>query len=175
MSTSACAPGLGPAELYPRLQSFVRGVLGALGTAPADVDDLTQDVFVTMHRKGCTFDHERAARAWLYAAARRIASNDRRARRRAARREPGWLAAEPLSPEAQVQRRQAARRVRRFADELEAPLREVFVRSELGGASAPEIADDLGLNLNTTYSHIRRIRRRLARSGVRRRRWSRSD
>jgi RNA polymerase sigma-70 factor (ECF subfamily) len=164
VTTAVPSPGLGPAELYPQLRLFVRRVLARLGTPAADVDDLAHEVFFTLHRKGCTFTHERAARAWLYATARRVAANDRRARSRAALREPDWSPTEPPAPDVAIERAEAAASVEHFAARLPQPARSVFALSEVEGLTAPEIADTLGLPLNTTYSHIRRVRQRFARS-----------
>lgn len=153
-------------QLYPRLASFVRGALARLGVREADLDDVTQDVFITLHRKGCTFEDERSARAWLYATARRIASNERRSRRRAEDRLPGWTPAEPPCPETALQHREAAQVVEQFAAGLPEGPQQVFHLSEVEGLAAPQIARRLGLNLNTTYSLIRRVRQRFARSAA---------
>jgi RNA polymerase sigma-70 factor (ECF subfamily) len=162
--TAPVAQPLGPAELYPRFALFVRRTVARLGVRRADVDDVTHDVFVTLARKGTTFPHERAARAWLFAAARRVASNDRRARTRAAARTPGWEPVTPPPPDVAFERAEAADVVRRFAADLPGSAREVFHLSEVEGLAAPQVADALGLKLNTTYSHIRRVRQRFARA-----------
>ena len=163
MPTASIAP-LGPAELYPRFGRFVHGALCRLGFDAAEADDLAHEVFITLHRKGCRFSHERAARAWLFSTARRLAANARRARRRAASRTAAWVPAQPPAPDAAVQRREAAAVVERFTAGLSEPARTVFELSEVGGLSGPEIADRLGLGLDTTYSHIRRVRLRFARA-----------
>lgn len=155
---------LGPAELFPRLAGFVRRVLGHQGIPESEVDDLTQDVFVILHRKGHRFEHDRAARAWLGEAARKVASNRRRASRRAQQRSPLWEPASPPAADEVVMRRDAASAVRRFAAQLPDNARAVFELSEVEGRPAPEVARRLGLGLNTTYSHIRRVRRRWARA-----------
>ena len=162
--TAPFALPLGPAELYPRFAHFVRRTVARLGVLGADVEDVTHDVFVTLARKGTTFSDERTARAWLYAAARRIASNDRRARTRAAARTPSWEPADMPAPDVALERAEAAAAVRRFEDDLPAPARDVFRLSEVDGLPAPQVADALGLKLNTTYSHIRRVRQRFARA-----------
>ena len=150
--------------LYPRLSGFVRRALAGLGVAPADLDDLTQDVFVTLHRRGCTFDDERAARAWLYAASRRIASNHRRAGQRRRRRLAQAPTPEALpDPHDALERVQLRRLVDRVADALSPDAQAVFRLAEGEGLSGPEISERLGLPLNTTYSHLRRARARLRR------------
>ena len=152
------------AALYPRLSSFVRRALAGLGVAPADLDDLTQDVFITLHRRGCTFDDDRAARAWLYAASRRIASNHRRAGQRRRRRVVHAPVPEaPADPQATLERVQLRRLVDRVAGTLSPDAQAVFRLAEREGLSGPEISERLGLPLNTTYSHLRRARARMRR------------
>ena len=159
---SAVPFALGPCELYPRQAGFVRRALARLGVRDADVEDLTHDVFVVLHRKGATFENERRARAWLYATARRLASNERRARTRAELRDPAWVPQEPIAPDTAVLCGEVEQLVCDFTDDLPATAREVFRRTQLEGESAPAVAQELGLGLNTTYSHMRRTRQRFA-------------
>ena len=169
MGVSCCAAVVEIGEIevvYRRFAGFVRRALARAGVRAGDVDDLTQEVFVTLHRKGGRFENDRAARAWLWNTARRVASNDRRARRRADARAPAWSPGPIADPEEQVRRREAERVLDRFADALPADARAVFVLSEVDGLPAPQIASRLGLNLNTTYSHIRRVRSRFARAVI---------
>jgi RNA polymerase sigma-70 factor (ECF subfamily) len=163
---AATAPlsDLEPAALYRGGIAFVRRALAQLGVPAADVDDMAHEVFITLQRKGLSFSCTRAARAWLWAAARRHASNHRRARTRAASRVPAWSPSEPCAPDRAVEDREAAAIVEVFASELTQPARAVFELSEVAGLSVPEVAETLGLKLNTTYSHVRRVRGRLART-----------
>lgn len=151
-------------DAYPSLGGFVRRVLGRHGIPSADLDDLAQEVFVTMHRKRCSFADERGARAWLFATARGVASNHRRAQQRAAQRVPQWSASEPPLPDAVVERAELSRVVERFADALSADARAVFRLATLEGLPAPQVAAQLGLGLDTTYSHIRRVRERFVKT-----------
>lgn len=59
-------------------------------------------------------------------------------------------------------RRDAARALDEFLGGLDASQCAVFVMAELEGRSGPEIAETLGVNLNTVYARLRAARRRLA-------------
>jgi RNA polymerase sigma-70 factor (ECF subfamily) len=52
--------------------------------------------------------------------------------------------------------------LRRILDQLPEGQRSVFRLSDLEGMSAPEIAERLGLNLNTVYSRLRAARREVS-------------
>ncbi len=163
---SELAPTLTLIDTYPSLGGFVRRVLRRHGIPSADLEDLAQEVFVTMHRKRCSFADLRGARAWLFATARGVASNYRRARQRAAERVPLWTASEPPRPDAVVERSELARMVDRFAEGLSADARAVFRLATLEGLPAPQVAAQLGLGIDTTYSHIRRTRERFAKAAL---------
>ncbi|MEM6993650.1 MAG: sigma-70 family RNA polymerase sigma factor [Myxococcota bacterium] len=166
MSHAAIAPLRVP-ELYRSFAGYVRRALVGLGIAGADADDLTHDVFVTLHRKGTAFDDPRSARAWLYGTARRLASNHRRAQRRAQQRELHAPAPAPAPlPDAALDRRDAARVVDRFAATLSPNARAVFELSEVQGLATPDVAQRLSMPLNTAYSHVRRVRSRLSKAAL---------
>jgi RNA polymerase sigma-70 factor (ECF subfamily) len=149
-------------------RGFVRRVLAARGVAADDVDDMIQEVFVVLCRRGALFETPAAARAWLFQTARRVASSHRRSVARTSRAraltgaEPGAIA----SPEVWCQHREAAVALERFVHALPPADRAVFELSAYEGASGPEVARRLGLCLNTTYAKIRRLRRRWARALV---------
>jgi len=163
---SAAVPPTTPAGLYRRLSGFVRRSLGWHGVRESDLDDLTQEVFVVMHRKRPRLDDDRTARSWLHEAAKRVASNDRRARARARNREPSWEPGTPPTPEEALAWRRTTAAIEAFETGLGPDARAVFRLNTLEGHSAPEVARRLGLKLNTTYSHIRRVRHRLARTAA---------
>jgi RNA polymerase sigma-70 factor (ECF subfamily) len=152
------------APAYRLFSGFTRRVLARHGVGAADLDDLVQEVFVTLHRKGFAFADERAARSWIFGTARRIASNHRRSNERALTRAPQWSMSAPPSPEQALAHAEDLAAIDRFTDGLSAPARDVFRLSELEERTAPEIASTLGLGLHTTYSHIRRTRQRFARA-----------
>jgi RNA polymerase sigma factor (sigma-70 family) len=70
-------------EITPRLRSFLRGQRRFLGAE--DIEDLLQDVLLSLHAVRATYDPERPFMPWLMAIARnRLADSARRYARRSA-------------------------------------------------------------------------------------------
>lgn len=150
--------------LFREHHDAVRRCLRALGVAPAQVDDATQDVFLTVHRRLDDFDPAGSMRAWIYGIARKVALKYRDRHRRRAQGELHLVAAavvdEPRRADEGLAQREAAAVVDRCLDALDPDRRAVFVLAELEGLSAPEIAEALGVKLNTVYSRLRSARAR---------------
>jgi RNA polymerase sigma-70 factor (ECF subfamily) len=153
------------ATLYRQEFAFVWRTLRYLGVAPASVEDAAQEVFITAHRRLSAFDPTRgSARSWLYGIARNTARHHHRWARR---RDPQRLAAvdaevaDPgADPEAWIARVEVAEVVEHGLAKLDQRRREVFVLHEIEGLSAPEIAELLGIKVNTVYSRLARARTR---------------
>ena len=140
-------------EVYQAHHGFVWHALHRFGLSGAALEDALQDVFVVAYRRGDDFAG--SPKAWLYAIARRVASNHRRsARRRDAR-------ADALAQSLGGPRRplpEAIVALDRYLDGLTSEDRELFYLSEVEGMTGPEIAAASGRNLNTVYSRIRKLR-----------------
>lgn len=140
---------------------YFRGVwrtLRRLGVADAQLDDAAQDVFLVVHHQLPRFKAG-SLRSWLYAIAVRVASDYRR---RAGRRQASPLsesiADERPCPGRNTEMRESVRLLHQILAQLDEQKRTVFVLSELEQLSAPEIAEALGVNLNTIYSRLRAAR-----------------
>ncbi|MBL8976771.1 MAG: sigma-70 family RNA polymerase sigma factor, partial [Myxococcales bacterium] len=97
--------------------------------------------------------------------ARGVASNHRRGVARAQRKlsvapPPG---AAP-DPELRTQQQQLAAFVREFLAGLDEDRRLLFELADLEGLKVPEIAETLGMNLNTAYARLRAVREQLSRA-----------
>lgn len=159
----------------PRLHApLVRRALQTFGVPNEALDDAVQDVFVVLVRRANDFDRERSVVNWLWGVARGVASTHRRSRSRRGRLHDALSLRESpsaIGPDEAWARQRATDLVTRFVAKLDPALREVFVRSELMGCSGPELAEELGLNLNTAYARVRTVRLRFeaelaAREGV---------
>lgn len=149
-------------RIYDEHHAFVRRNAIRLGIPHAHADDVVQEVFVTLVRRFDGFGEARSMRALLFAIARRVCANYRRTLDRKA------VAALPVAGLRVVDadgfdRVEAAHTVARFLEDLDEPRREVFVLAELEGMSAPEIAEALGINVNTVYTRLRAARQRFCR------------
>jgi RNA polymerase sigma-70 factor (ECF subfamily) len=144
---------------------YVCASLRRLGVRPSDLEDLAQDVFIAVYRHLDEYDRARPLRPWIFGFAYRTASNYRRlSRHRAevldARHEDA--VASSGSPEDLLASQRLEVAFWESLDRLSAEQRAVFVMHELDERSGPEIAETLGIPLNTAYSRIRAARSEMA-------------
>lgn len=162
---AGAAQALGLAEVYRCHAGFVWRVLRRLGVADAALEDVVHDVFLVVHRKLPEYDGRAALTTWLFGVARGVASNHRRGLARAQRK----LSAAPTpaggpDPELRTEQAQLAEFVRGFLQGLEEDRRLLFELADIEGLKVPEIAEALGMNLNTAYARLRAIREQLSRA-----------
>ena len=139
--------------------------LRRLGIAERDLEDATHEVFVVVHRQlDSHYDPSRPLRPWLSGIAYRVASDDRRRARN--RREQVGRLPEPVDarPSADQLLVEAERRrlVLEALDTLDLKRRAIFVMHELDGFVMSEIAEALGVSINTCYSRLRVARKQFA-------------
>ncbi|HVK73280.1 MAG TPA: sigma-70 family RNA polymerase sigma factor [Kofleriaceae bacterium] len=150
-------------ELYAAELAYVVRTLQRLGVADGDLEDVAQDVFVTVYRLRDERDHSRPVRPWLFGIAYRVVGNYRQKAHR--RREVARDDVEPAEPrpspaDALDERRKRAALLAALAT-LDLEHRAVAVLYELDGLPAPAIAEVLGIPLNTVYSRARSARLKL--------------
>jgi RNA polymerase sigma-70 factor (ECF subfamily) len=145
-------------ELYEEHFDFVWRSLRRLGVATSSLDDATQEVFIVAFRRAADFEGRSTLKTWLFGIAWNVARHSFRA---PSRRE------EPLSEQAvdftknqeeSASRAEAVRFLYEVLASLDAEKRDVFVMAELEEMPAPEIAEIIGVPLNTVYSRLRAAR-----------------
>ncbi|WAS90489.1 RNA polymerase sigma factor [Nannocystis punicea] len=147
--------------LYRAEFAFVWSAAQHFGVPTGGVDDVVQEVFLTAYRRLDQLHFEVSPRAWLFGVTRRVAFRHRRGAARLARRHAAFAElARPQAPAPQ-QRHDDAQLLTRVLGELADGNRVVWEMTELLGMSAPEIASELGLPLNTVYSRLRLARQQL--------------
>lgn len=157
--------GLSPEELgalYRRELPFVFGTLRRLGVQPSLLEDYAHDVFAIVFRRYDTYDPTRPLRPWLFGIAYRVVVDARRkleTRRSTTAERDGDLPAHEPSPEERSMHREATERAHAILLAMEVERRAVFILHELEESSMPEIAEALGIPLNTAYSRLRLARR----------------
>jgi RNA polymerase sigma-70 factor, ECF subfamily len=149
--------------LYAEHLGLVWRSLRGLGVSEASVEDAAQDVFIVVHRRLASFEERSSWRTWLYGIVLRVARNYRRREHRKGGhapldRAPDVADAAP-GPHEEAATAEALRRLALLLGALDEPKREVFVLFELEQMSAPEIAEALGINVNTVSSRLRAARR----------------
>lgn len=141
----------------------------ALGGMPADVEDLTQEVFLVVRRKLSAFDG-RNLRGWLYRIAQRTVRDYRR--RAWFRRvflgggttpEPYDTAPSDNDPSDIFERKEAEGILHGLLGQMSEVRRTTFVLFEVEGYSGEEIAEMQGIPLNTVWTRLHHARKEFLR------------
>lgn len=142
---------------------MVYRLLRQLGVPERDVDDATQQVFLILNQRLSNIRTGRE-RAFISAAAVRIASRWRRTHRRRHEDEnAGPISERPAdgpAPDVQLERAQAERQLLLVLETLPEKLREAFVLFEIEELTLREISESLGLPQGTVASRLRLARER---------------
>jgi RNA polymerase sigma-70 factor (ECF subfamily) len=138
--------------IYEREFDYVVRNLGRLGVPPGDLDDAAHEVFLVLYRRWNEVDHARPVRPWLFGVARRVAADARAKRRDVASDEVDEVAAE-ADPRA-AQRDLVWHAMGALDDER----RVVVVLHDFEGHTGAEIAEMLGVPVNTVHSRLRLAR-----------------
>lgn len=142
------------ATLRGELRRFLVGQVGE----PATADDLLQDVFLKLHRRGCDLREKDSPRAWLYQVARNAVVDHWR--RRESTQVPDDLAHVEVPTEETVQARLAPC-LRPMIESLPAAYADALRMTELDEMPQAEAARCLGLSLTALKSRVRRGRAQL--------------
>jgi len=132
------------------------------GVAETDRDDLFQSVFLKIHRAAAQYRAELPAHPWIFT----IVANEVRTHLRRRRIRELVFAApaahEPADPAPDGERAVAARETVAWLEEeirrLPLTQREVLILASLESRPLSEVAQALGLPLNTVKTHLRRAR-----------------
>ncbi|MBN2716070.1 MAG: RNA polymerase sigma factor [Deltaproteobacteria bacterium] len=154
-------------EIYMRYGDMVKTVI--YRTIPnvdtADVEDLTQEIFITLLRSASRFDGSKRLRPWLYGIAANKAADSRRStclhaallnRHRVAEQlvQPPFTGSVDTKLDLRKQLTQA------FST-LPREQHDVMVLHVIEGFKGAEIADILGIEVNTVWVRLHRARKRL--------------
>ncbi|MBK8239621.1 MAG: sigma-70 family RNA polymerase sigma factor [Deltaproteobacteria bacterium] len=148
------------AQLYARHFRRVWWVVRSAGVPDEAIEDVVHDVFVALHHRLPSYDGRLPLERWLIGVARNTAFSHRRgaARRTLRVAELARVDTEPVDLDDHVAQARAWRELQRFLVELPDEQREVFTLIELNGDSAPSVAADLEVKLNTVYARLRLAR-----------------
>jgi len=160
-------------------QTYVYSIAMSLMHNPADASDMTQEAFVRLLRSLGTYRGETKFTTWLYRLVTNICLDGLRRRGRPVDSldEPASTqagddaqsAGERLAdsdrwthPEEEVELRESATEVRAALEQLPSAQRLALTLHYFQEMRYEDIADTMGLPLNTVKSHIRRGKERLA-------------
>jgi RNA polymerase sigma-70 factor (ECF subfamily) len=167
------------AALVTSQQTYVYSIAMSLMHNPADAADMTQEAFIRLMRSLGTYRGETKFTTWLYRLVTNICLDGLRRRGRAVDSldepvgtttgEDGQSAGERLAdndrwtqPEEEVELRESATEVRQALTRLPGPQRLALTLHYFDDMRYEDIAEIMGLPLNTVKSHIRRGKERLA-------------
>ena len=160
-------------SIYRQYFDFVWASVRRLGVIPPATDDVVQEVFIVIHARLHTLEQPHALRSWIYGVVRRTVSGYHRARRA---KEASGAAIEaeldaprgPPTPFELTEQNDQVKLLWSLLEELDEAKREVFSMAELDELTVPEIAEILGIPLNTAYSRLRAARQAFEEALVRR-------
>lgn len=150
---------------------FVARFVARLGVESAAIDDVVQEVFLTVHRIGGYQAGAAKPTTWLAEIALRVVSTHKRSARRARVVSDQDALDRAVStspgPEEAVHDRAALDRVQQALDRLDDNRRAVFVLFELMGERCEDIADGLGIPIGTVFSRLSVARREFQKAHAR--------
>ncbi len=154
-------------EVYEAHVELVFRTLRRLGVPSAATEDVAQEVFLSVHRALPSWEARSTMRGWIYRIARNAGLNHKRSLRRRPDGSPTAAADELVhdtaTPESLAETNQALAVLDAVLQRIDEPKREVLALMDLEGFSAPEVAELLGVPLNTVYSRLRLARAELER------------
>ncbi len=156
------------ADIFRQHGAMVWRLLRRLGVPDSDLDDLTQDVFIAVHRGLGSYEERDQLRAWIFKICVREASRHRRAAPpRSTPLEHIDAPSREATPEAAMQERQARADFDRLLGALDEPRRAVFVLYEIEELAMADVAEAVGCPLQTAYSRLRSARELILEAGQR--------
>jgi RNA polymerase sigma-70 factor (ECF subfamily) len=161
----APAPPLEFGSVFREYSAYVLGLLRRLGVAPADVDDVAQEVFLAVHHQLSSFEARSTLKTWLCRICRNKAFDDCRkaSRRRRLLAAAGSCDADGLGgdPQQELLLKERERLLYEALGKLSPEQREVFVLYEIEQLSMKEVATSVRCELDTAYSRHRVARQRV--------------
>ena len=148
-------------DTFQRELDFVYRTLRRLGTAPPDVEDLAQDVFLALRQSWPQFDQTRPVRAYLFGIAFRIVAKHRRKNRREVAFKMVEIPDGRPGPDDQLVAKGARALLFAALERIPFPRRAVLVMHEIDEVPVTEVAAALGIPRFTVYSRLRKARREL--------------
>jgi RNA polymerase sigma-70 factor (ECF subfamily) len=155
-------PRLTSRQVFDEHARYVFRVLKYFGVRDADVQDVCQEVFITVHRKLDEFEGRSSLRTWLYRICQHAASDHRR--RAYVRREIATdVAASEDADSSRVEdggaRSEARSTLEFLLERLDEQKRLVFVLYEIEGLTMREVCEVAECPLQTAYSRLHAARK----------------
>ena len=163
-SGTSSAPGGAAAlptfeQVYATWFDFVWRSARRLGVGESSLDDVVQDVFLTVHRRLADFEGRSSVKTWLFGIVLRVTRDYRRTlRRKPTQPLTHEVVGNGSDPLADAERAEGLRLLHSLLDNLSDDKREAFVLVELEQMVVPDVAELLQENVNTVYARVRAAR-----------------
>ena len=141
--------------------AYVYRTFRRLGTAPSEVDDLAQDLFLALRRSWNDYDSQRPLRPYLFGFAFRIAAAHQRKRKREVAFGIVEVDESGPGPEETLQSKQSRAMLLLALNRIPLPRRAVLVMHELDDVPVLEVARRLSMSQFGTYARLRKGRAEL--------------
>lgn len=170
--TEAPTQAMSSGELFASYHDKIRRYILSMVHDPADADDLTQDVFLQVHRKLDSVRDPDAIVSWLYRIATHVCYDRFRRSSRQPRTAPLEVdpaggaeglgdIADQLRLDRALEQTEMSACVRRYIDDLSTEYQQVIFLHDVEGLSNPQIAEMLRANLDAIKIRLHRARRKL--------------
>ena len=153
-------------EIYQRASGYVYTLAYRVVNTKHDAEEVTQDVFLKIHRSLGSFRVESSFKTWLYRIAVNTALNHAKKRSRVMTREVEEVFEDPATvtqPDAakNIEAWETERQLKSLLEQLNPDQRACIVLREIEGLDYQGIASSLGININTVRSRLKRARETL--------------
>ena len=153
-------------EIYQKASGYVYTLAYRVVNTKHDAEEVTQDVFLKIHRSLGSFRFESSFKTWLYRIAVNTALNHAKKRSRVTTHEVEEVFEDPATvtqPDAgkRLEAGETEQRLKVLLDQLNPDQRACIVLREIEGLNYQGIANSLGININTVRSRLKRARETL--------------
>lgn len=149
-------------ELFRKFAPSIARYFGGVGVPAGQVDDLVQDVMLTVWRKAALYDAHRASAAtWIFAIARNRRIDAFRRERRPEVELSDTISADLAHPDAHIDRVREAVILRSVLEDLPIEQANVLQRAYFDDRSLSQIAEESNVPLGTVKSRVRLALQRL--------------
>jgi RNA polymerase sigma-70 factor, ECF subfamily len=146
---------------FQRELDYVHRTFRRLGTAPSEVEDLVQDLFLVLRRSWSAYDQERPLRPYLFGIAFRISLAHQRKRKREVAFGIVKVTDTGPGPDDVLASKQSRALLLEALEQVPLLRRAVLVMHEIDEVPVAQVASALSIPLFTVYSRLRKGRREL--------------
>jgi RNA polymerase sigma-70 factor, ECF subfamily len=157
-------------KIYKTYASFVYNVAFRLVATREDAEEITQEVFLIIHRKLNSFMFRSSLKTWVYRVTANCALNFLNKRNKEQKGRVGFddvlaTAASPNEVRVKMESEDQGHKVKALLNTLNPDERACVVLRNIEGLSYQDIARSLNVNLNTVRTRLKRAREKMLKAG----------